>query len=406
MGRSTTKETVNDKAYKVSNPLRAKLIIIESLVFLIPGLAIAYVYYQKQIVFDITQILIFLAVLVLILGGMIILRQFFDRILMVQAIMKKVEAGDRYILDVEKGAGELQEITESFNNLMQKFQVANNELQSRLEEIAERKLIESALKSAKEAAEVANKTKSRFLTNMSHEFLTPLNAVIGFSQILREKTHGELNEKQIKHVDNVLESGQHLLKLVNRVLKLSEIETECVELEFSKFNPGEELRDTVSMARGAADQKMIEVALDIEPDLPDLTADRDKFRPIIGNLLNNAVKFTPDGGEIRISLNRYSSPQFQDSGSEDQVIQSQLSHADVDCIQISINDTGVGIRPEDQERIFSIFEQADMSMKRLFAGIGIGLAVSRKLAELHNGKIWAKSEGEGKGSTFFFALPV
>lgn len=160
------------------------------------------------------------------------------------------------------------------------------------------------------------------------------------------------------------------------------------------------------MVQGTADNKSIGVYLSIEPDLPDINADRDKFRQILLNLLDNAVKFTPDGGEIRINANLACSPLFQISGFKDKATRSELFDSDMDYIQISINDTGIGIRPEDHERVFSLFEQVETSVERLFDGVGIGLATSRKLVDLHKGKIWMESEGKGKGSRFSFTLPL
>ena len=386
--------------------LREKLVIIETLVFLIPILVIAYIYYQKQISFDFTQILIFLAVLCVILGGLLTLRQIFDRFFMVQNLMKKAEQGEQYVLGVQKDTSELHEITKSFNNLMNNFQETNNELQRRIDEIAKSKQAAAALQRAKEEAEAANMAKSCFIANMSHEFLTPLNAVIGFSQILQIKTHGDLNKKQMKCVKNVLESGQHLLKLINGILELSKIEAENVELKLTEFDTIDELHGAVNLIRESADKKEITLSLDVQSDIPPIIADLGKFRQILLNLLNNAVKFTSDGGKIHLTAKRASQSQFQLSDSEDPVTQSELSDADMDFLQISITDTGVGIKPEDQERIFSLFEQADSSTERLFDGTGIGLATSCKLVELHEGKIWVESKGEGKGSRFSFALPL
>jgi signal transduction histidine kinase len=397
--------TLIEKPGNVRNPLRAKLVIIEALVFLLPGLVIAYVYYQKNISLDTTHMFIFLAVFTLILGGMVILRQVFDRILTVQTLMKNAEEGGRYLLDVQKDTGELHEITKSFNNLMNNFQEANSELQRRLEEIAERKQAEAALQRAKDAAEAVNIAKSRFLANMSHELLTPLNSVIGFSQILLAKTHGELNEKQLRYVNNVLDSGKLLLKLVNTVLELSKIEAESVELELSEFAPDEELREIISMIQPSADKKGIVLSSDIQPKLPNITADREKFRQAVLYLLNNAVEFTPDGGGIRVTANLSDSSSLKARSNAFQLSASDLElHRD--WIQISVQDTGIGIRPEDQERIFSIFEQADASQQRLFDGTGLGLAMSRKLVELHKGSIWVESKGEEKGSTFTFVIPI
>ena len=393
----------------IRNPLRAKLVIIEALVFLLPGLVITYVYYQKNISLDTTHIFIFLAVLTLILGGMVILRQVFDRILTVQTLMKNAEEGGRYLLDVQKDTGELHEITKSFNNLMNNFQEANSELQRRLEEIAERKQAEAALQRAKDTAEAVNIAKSRFLANMSHELLTPLNSVIGFSQILLAKTHGELNEKQLKYVNNVLDSGKLLLKLVNTVLELSKIEAESVELELSEFAPDEELREIISMIQPSADKKGIVLSSDIQPKLPNITADREKFRQAVLYLLNNAVKFTPDGGSIRLEANLISDfgSRISELEKEGKIISDQSAiRIPQSAIEVSVADTGIGIKPEDQERIFSIFEQADASQQRLFDGTGLGLAMSRKLVELHKGSIWVESKGEEKGSTFTFVMPI
>lgn len=393
------------KSDNARDSLRAKLVIIEALIFFIPGFVIFYIYYQKQITLDNTQILLFIAVLALILGGLMILRQVFDRLLMVQTLMKKAEEGEGYLIDVQKDTDELHEITVSFNNLMKNFQGANSELQHRIEEIAERKKAEADLQRAKETAEAANMAKSRFIANMSHEFLTPLNAVIGFSQILKTKTHGELNEKQIKYVNNVLESGQHLLKLVNGILEFSKTEAEIAELELSEFDIDEEIRSIVSMVQTSADRKDITLSFQSQPNLPHITADHNKFRQIVLNLLNNAVKFTRHGGLVVLTAKTVPSSDIQVPGL-DQPEARNWKMETGDFLEISVQDTGIGIKPEDLERIFSIFEQVDTSTERLFDGTGLGLTMCRKLVEMHGGQIGVDSEGEGKGCTFTVVLPL
>ena len=398
--------TLAVKTGTVKNPLRVKLVIIETLVFLIPGLALAYVYFQKQVSPDTTQIAIFTGVLVLILAGMLILREVFDRIIRIQTILKTAEEGERYTESVPKDTGELQDITQSFNNLMRNLQGANSELQRRLEEIAERKQIEAALQEAKAAAEDANMAKSRFIANMSHEFFTPLNAVIGFSQILMARTHGDLNERQLKYVNSVLESGQLLLKLVNGILELSRIETDRMELTLSHFDSGDELRGAVNTIREAADEKKIKLTLDLQPDMPPITADQGKFRQIVLNLLKNAVNFTPDRGSVVLAAKTFKRSSFEGSDSGAPVARSRAADTLTDFLNISVTDTGIGIKAEDQERIFSVFEQADTSTVRIIGGTGLGLACAKKLVTMHGGKISVRSEGENRGCRFTVMLPM
>ena len=171
-------DKVIEKPDKMKNSLSARLVIIETLIFLIPSMAVVYFYYQKQISIDVTQALLFIWILTLVLGGMMMLRQVFNRITMVHTLMKKAEEGEECLLDFQNDIDELNEITMSANNLMKNSFEITGELQLKTEEIAERKKIETALQCAKEAAETANIAKGRFLANMSHEFLTPLNAVI------------------------------------------------------------------------------------------------------------------------------------------------------------------------------------------------------------------------------------
>jgi len=394
------------KSYNEQNPLKKKLIIIETLIFLIPAFCLVYLFYQKPVSFDINQLVILLAILCLILGGMMLLRQVFDRIFMIQNIMRTAEKGEQYVLEVQKDTDELHEITRSFNKLVDNFQTSNRELQHSIEEIAERKKIAAALLLAKEQAEAANMAKSRFLANMSHEFLTPLNAVIGFSQLLNARTHGELNEKQIKYTQNVMESGQHLLQLVNGILELAKIETERVQLKLSVFDIKDELQGAVNLIRAAAGKKEIDLMIDLHKDMQSITADQEKLKQIVLNLLENAVKFTPIGGSIVLAAKTVTGSDLKMSGSGEPNAAVQLLDMGMTFLQFSISDTGVGVKPDDRERIFSIFEQVDMSSKRLFNGTGLGLATCRKFVELHNGKIWVESKGTDKGSRFTVVLPL
>ncbi|MCK5195105.1 MAG: PAS domain S-box protein, partial [Desulfobulbaceae bacterium] len=252
-------------------------------------------------------------------------------------------------------------------------------------EIGARKKREEMLLRAREAAEAADRAKSDFLANMSHELRTPLNAIIGFSQLLEEQAFGELNEKQLRYAHNIQVSGMHLLSLINDILDLAKIEAGKLELEPSKVKIASLLENSLVMIRQKALNHGVHLDCCIPQELTNLEiiADERKLKQIAYNLLSNAIKFTPDGGTITLKV-------WQDK----------------EKLFVSIIDTGIGIRPEDQECIFGKFEQVDSSYARLQEGTGLGLALTKNLVELHQGNIWLVSQGEGFGSTFTFMLPL
>ena len=228
--------------------------------------------------------------------------------------------------------------------------------------------------------EAANRHKSEFLANMSHELRTPLNAIIGFSEVLQERMFGELNEKQAEYTDDILSSGRHLLSLINEILDLSKVEAGRMELELATFDLPLAIDNARTFVRERATKHGINLDVTVDERLGDFVGDERKIKQILLNLLSNAVKFTPEGGRIGINAR-------QADGS----------------VEISVSDTGIGISPEDQAKIFEEFRQVGSNYAHKVEGTGLGLTLAKKFVELHGGKIWVESE-VGKGSTFSFTL--
>ena len=230
--------------------------------------------------------------------------------------------------------------------------------------------------------ETASRHKSEFLANMSHELRTPLNAIIGFSEVLAERMFGEINDKQAEYLRDILESGRHLLSLINDILDLSKIEAGRMELEPSEFDLPGAIENALILVRERASRHGIALAHDVDRHLGAIRADERKVKQVLLNLLSNALKFTPGGRPDRGPRAR-----------------RQTASA-----EISVADTGVGIAPEDQAAVFEEFRQVGTASKKI-EGTGLGLAISRKFIELHGGRIWVTSE-PGVGSTFAFTLPL
>jgi PAS domain S-box-containing protein len=250
-------------------------------------------------------------------------------------------------------------------------------VQGRTEELA---LLNRELAARNQEVERANRLKSEFLATMSHELRTPLNSVIGFTELLLRQKPGPLNNKQERFLKNIDEAARHLLQLINDILDLSRIEAGRFELNCEHIDVAELLGEVLSVIKPLAGLKQLELAIDVPSGIV-MYADRIRLKQILYNLLSNAVKFTPERGRVWVES------VVEESG-----------------IRLVVGDTGIGIPPEEQQAVFDEFHQVGVTTRGVREGAGLGLAITRRLVELHRGRIWLESQ-PGSGSRFNFTIP-
>ncbi|GAW92713.1 ATP-binding protein [Calderihabitans maritimus] len=296
------------------------------------------------------------------------------------------------LVDETKMAGEIRELARQLNSMAAQLKELYAKLEVKVEERtrqlkeANRQLRaqQQQLKELNRELREANRVKSEFMANISHELRTPLTAILAFTEMLLDGAAGRITEEQKEYLQDIAESGQQLLKMIDDLLRLSKIEAGKMELNRSLIEVYHLVEGAVRTVKPLAERKGLVIHTKVEEGLPSLFADREKLGQVLLNLLSNAVKFTPAGGyiEVRAGLTK-----------------------DGRAFSFAVKDTGIGIAPEDQKIIFEKFRQVDGSPSRSYGGSGLGLALAKHLVELHGGELTVESE-PGKGSTFTFVIPA
>ncbi|HPS55077.1 MAG TPA: ATP-binding protein [Sedimentisphaerales bacterium] len=297
-----------------------------------------------------------------------------------RALANNVAEGNLDVRSAIKTRDEYEKLSDAFNHMLDGLQAAqqkqrdtNQQLDKKIVELSERNI--ELFK--------ANKLKSEFLANISHEFKTPLNAILGFAQILREKPGTLKEEKGQRYAENIITGGKRLLNMINDLLDLAKTEAGKMKLHIEQFDLQTLCKSSLAEFSPMTKEKKIKTRLVIDDTLPTLVTDAGKVQQILYNFLSNAIKFTEESGRIEIKVNM----------------------AKEKVVRISVTDNGCGISPADQKVIFEKFRQADGSLTRQSTGSGLGLAISRELAAMLAGEIGIQSEPE-KGSTFWLEIPT
>ncbi|MBE9222790.1 PAS domain S-box protein [Cyanobacterium stanieri LEGE 03274] len=270
----------------------------------------------------------------------------------------------------------------------------------------QKKLAEQQLFESNQQLIRANRLKDEFLANMSHELRTPLNAILGMTEGLLDEIFGQINNKQLKALNTIERSGTHLLELINDILDLAKIEAEHLELHCEPVSINNLCDSSLAFVKQMALKKRIQLTTDLPATFPDLIVDERRIRQVLINLLNNAVKFTPKGGNISLRFSCNPPPIVPDFFTHTFENRGDTSHnlSSQSYIYISVIDTGIGISPDNIQKLFQPFMQIDSALNRQYAGTGLGLSLVRKIVELHGGYVIVSSQ-LGVGSYFTIVLP-
>ena len=277
------------------------------------------------------------------------------------------------------------------------FEIMRERSQYKLQlEIKDHQRTAQKLYKAKLLSEKANRAKSDFLANMSHELRTPLNHIIGFTELVLDKRFGDLNKTQEECLTDVHQSSNHLLSLINDILDISKVEAGKQTLDLSPVDLESLLKSSLTIVAEKANKHGVALSHDIDEIPGTIIADDRKMKQIMYNLLSNAVKFTPDQGKVHIKARHCVLGSNNGFNNEN----------GAPGVHISVIDSGIGLNAKDLERVFDPFEQAETTKSNAFQGTGLGLSLTKKLVELHGGKLWAESLGANKGANFQFIVPI
>ena len=249
-----------------------------------------------------------------------------------------------------------------------------------IRDITERKLQEEL---RRKTLEEANRLKSEFLANMSHELRTPLNGIIGFSEIIHDGKAGDVSATQKEYLGDILTSAKHLLQLINDVLDLAKVESGKMEFRPEPLDLQKMVRETCDIVRTMAAKKHLKIEVSIDPEVTSVVLDPAKFKQVLYNYLSNAIKFTPDSGRILVRADAEGATEFR----------------------LVVEDTGIGIKPDDIGKLFVEFQQLDGTLAKKHHGTGLGLALTKRIVEVMGGRVGVRSR-PAQGSVFHAVLPL
>jgi signal transduction histidine kinase/CheY-like chemotaxis protein len=317
-------------------------------------------------------------IVVATIGGFQITQSLSRRIKRLTKVAEELATGNLAIRIAVDAQDEVGILAEGFNSMAEQLTSRDQQLSQQLQKIED----------TNEELTRSNRLKDEFLSTMSHELRTPLNAVLGMTELLQEEILGDINEEQLDALQTIESSGNHLLSLINDILDLSMIESGHLKLNCTSTAIAKICQSSIAFIQPQASQKQIQISVEIAPNLPNLMLDERRILQVLINLLNNAVKFTPENGSVSLVMTH----------------EPPVQNTNQSSIRITVIDTGIGIAPENLNKLFQRFVQIDSALNRKYEGTGLGLALVKRIVALHGGTVEVSSE-LGTGSRFTVALP-